>query len=95
MLKTVSGVTQMVLIHMVGWAGCNDDEVDVDTEVVAHSVVGELGDTSTKTVVVDLVVIVTMGAMTWSPILCSLDASKAVADGVVVCCTRSCEARSG
>lgn len=95
MLKTVSGVTQMVLTHMVGWAGCSDDEVDVDMEVVSHSVGGELGGTSTKTVVVDSVVIVTMGTMTWLSVLCSLGASRAVADGLVVCCTISCEARSG
>lgn len=61
---------------------------------MSHSVDGELGDTSTKTVVVDLVVTVTMGAMIWVSVLCLLDASTAGADVDEVSCTSSCEARS-
>lgn len=61
---------------------------------MSHSVDGELGDTSTKTVVVDLVVTVTMGAMIWVSVLCLLDAPTAGADVVEVSCTSSCEARS-
>lgn len=93
-LKPVDGVTQMVVSQVVGWAGCADDKVDVDGKMVLHSVGGELDGSSGKTVTVASLVTVTVDVTTLLSAFCSLDACKAGADVVVICCTRSCEARS-
>lgn len=87
-LKTVPGVTQMVLTQMVGWAGCTE----AGGKMVSHSV-GEMDDTSAKTVTVDSLVIVKVDVATWLSVLCWLNASKVGAGVLVICCTRSCEAQ--
>lgn len=93
-LKTDPDVTQMVLSQVVDWAGCTDDEVKVGGKMVPHSVGGELEGTSGKIVTVVTFVTVTVDVTSLLSVFCWLDASKAGADVVVICCTRSCEARS-
>lgn len=75
-LKTVPGVTQMVLTQMVDCAGCTDDKPEVGGKMVSHSV-GEMDDTPAKTVTVDSLVTVKVDVTTWLSVCCSLNASKA------------------
>lgn len=91
MLKTVPGVTQMVLTQMVGWAGCTDDELEVSGKVVSNSV-GEMDDTSAKTVIVNSLVTVRVDVTTRLLAFCSLNASKIGVRAVVIGCARSCGA---
>lgn len=91
MLKTVPGVTQMVLTQMVGWAGCTDDELEVSGKVVSNSV-GEMDDTSAKTVIVNSLVTVRVDVTTRLLASCSLNASKTGVRVVVIGCARSCGA---
>lgn len=92
MLKTVPGVTQMVLTQIVGWAGCTDDKLEVSGKMVSHSV-GEMDDVSAKTVIVNSLVTVRVEVTTRLLAFCSLDASKTGVGAVVIGCARSCEAQ--
>lgn len=91
MLKTIPGVTQMVLTQMVGWAGCTDDKLEVSGKVVSNSV-GEMDDTSAKTVIVNSLVTVRVDVTTRLLAFCSLNASKTGVRAVVIGCARSCGA---